>query len=168
MEAIHATSSVFLIFLTIAGIALLISMVFMVRAIIKYYHLKGTVIQRESERKDLEEDNKNKTVEYSNNLLELIQMIVSRIAVLRFRHFMDTHRIDPNEEGGVKVNRAQIVKLIEEIAKMANDSLKRDNFNFDDTFFTEDFYNKYIVGTTEILVKEMLAKIVDNYEEYFM
>jgi hypothetical protein len=115
---------------------------------------------------DLAEDNKNKTVEYTNSILELVKMIVGRIAIIQFRTFCDTHKVDPNEKDGVKVNITHFKTLAGDIAKEAYDSLNRDNFSLDDTLFTEGFYNNYIIQTSFLIVKELAANLVEDWEEF--
>ena len=101
----------------------------------------------------MENENKNKTVEYSNKVLELIRSIVGQIAVLKFRTFQDTHDME-------KVTKANVETLVSDVAKMANKSLNMNNIFLDDTFFTKEFVEQYIVETSVILIKQMMDKAV--------
>ena len=105
----------------------------------------------------LKNSNKEKSTEYSNKILEYIRMLVGQIAMIKFRTYEDGHQFD-------KTTKANIEKLITEIANSVHESLNRANISFDDTLFKEDFLNDYIIQTTIIVIKDMLEKAVDNYE----
>ena len=63
-----------------------------------------------------------------------------------------------------KVTKANVEELVKDIAHMANNSLNMDNIFLDDTFFTKEFVENYIVETTVILVKQMMEKEFNNME----
>ena len=143
--------------LAVVCIGLLCSMICMIASLYRYYTLKQKSLQNDIEYKRLESENKNKTVEYSNKVLELIRSIIGQIAVLKFRTFEDTHEM-------TKVTKANVEGLIKEVAEMANTSLNMNNIFLGDTFFTKAFYEKYIVETSIILIKQMVAKAVNELE----
>ena len=134
--------------LILACIGLLVSMIWMSIKLYHYYKLKQLSLENEIEYQRLENENKNKTVEYSNKVLELIRSIVGQIAVLKFRTFKDTHDME-------KVTKANVEGLVKDVANMANKSLNMNNIFLDDTFFTKEFVEQYIVETSVILIKQI-------------
>lgn len=138
-------------------IGLLCSMIRMSVGLYRYFKLKQESLKKEIVYRQLETENKNKTVEYSNKVLELIRSIVGQIAVLKFRTFRDGRDMS-------KVTKANVEELVKDIAHMANNSLNMDNIFLDDTFFTKEFVENYIVETTVILVKQMMEKEFNNME----
>ena len=141
--------------LILACIGLLVSMIWMSIKLYHYYKLKQLSLENEIEYQRLENENKNKTVEYSNKVLELIRSIVGQIAVLKFRTFKDTHDME-------KVTKANVEGLVKDVANMANKSLNMNNIFLDDTFFTKEFVEQYIVETSVILIKQMMDKAVSE------
>ena len=132
--------------------------------IIKYFKLKRISLEQEIEYEKLLHLNRNKTTDNTESLIKIIRMIVGQIAVLKFREFQDKHRmdIDINTEDGWKVNRTNFESLIEDIATTSYKSINMDNIIFDDLFFTQDFYENYVIQTSIMLVKQMLGKTLDE------
>lgn len=141
----------------LACIGLLVSMIWMFCKLYCYYKLKQVSLKNEIEYQRLENENKNKTVEYSNKVLELIRSIVGQIAVLKFRTFQDTHDM-------TKITKANIEALVKDVAEMANKSLNMNNIFLEDTFFTKEFVEKYIVETAIIIIKQMTDKAVNEMQ----
>jgi hypothetical protein len=155
MDSIKAGLDVIFV---VVSIGLIGSMIWMSVTLYKYYKTKKESLEKEIEYRRLETENKNKTVEYSNKVLELIRSIVGQIAVLKFRTFQDTHEMD-------KVTKENAKGLVDDVAKMAKNSLNMNNIFLDDTFFTQEFVEQYIVETSVILIKQMMDKSVNELED---
>lgn len=121
----------------------------------KYYSLKQQSLQNDIEYRQIENENKNKTVEYSNKVLELVRSIVGQIAVLKFRTFQDSHDMS-------KITTTNTKALVDDVARMAKRSLNMNNIFLDDTFFTKEFIENYIVETSIILIKQMIEKAAND------
>lgn len=121
----------------------------------KYYSLKQQSLRNDIEYRQIENENKNKTVEYSNKVLELVRSIVGQIAVLKFRTFQDSHDMS-------KITTTNTKALVDDVARMAKRSLNMNNIFLDDTFFTKEFIENYIVETSIILIKQMIEKAAND------
>lgn len=154
MASIKDTLDVVLI---LSCIGLLCSMIWMSIRLYQYYKFKQQSLENDIEYRRLESENKNKTVEYSNKVLELIRSIVGQIAVLKFRTFKDNHDM-------TKITIANVETLVSDVAKMANNSLNMNNIFLDDTFFTKQFVEQYIVETAIIFIKEMIDKSIGEID----
>lgn len=100
---------------------------------------------------EIEESRKEKSIEYSNNIMKYIREFIAQIATLQFKTFVDGHNMN-------KITEANIKKLVQDIAEEVKTALNEVNILFDNMLFTKDFYDKYIVETTVITVKTMLEK----------
>lgn len=136
--------------------------------IIEYIKLKKKYIKQKTEHEQLRVENENKTVAHSEAMMNLIRTIVGQIAVLKFREFQDKHKMDPeiNTDDGWKINRQNFETLIEDIARSSLGSLNIKNIDFDELFFTQKFYENYIIQTSIMIVKQMLEKSIDDLVEY--
>ena len=139
----------------VSCIALTFSMVWCSMRLYKYYSLKQQSLQNDIEYRQIENENKNKTVEYSNKVLELVRSIVGQIAVLKFRTFQDSHDMS-------KITTTNTKALVDDVAMMAKRSLNMNNIFLDDTFFTKEFIENYIIETSIILIKQMVEKAAND------
>ena len=154
MDSVKSTLDMIIL---LCYIGLLYSMIKMSIGLYRYFKVKQENLRNEIIYRQLEIENKNKTVEYSDKALELIRSIVGQIAVLKFRTFQDGRDM-------AKVTKTNVEELVKDIANMANGSLNMNNIFLDDTFFTKEFVEKYIVETAVILVKQMMEKTVNNMD----
>ena len=143
--------------LVIVSIGLLGALGAMAIGLYNYYQLKQQSLRNDIEYRKLESENKNKTVEYSNKVLELIRSIIGQIAVIKFKNFQDKHEM-------TKVTEANVKALVNEVATMAYGSLNMENIFLEDTFFTKEFMEQYIVDTTVILIKQMMEKTINDID----
>ena len=143
--------------LILVSIGLLCALGAMIIGLHKYYQLKQQSLRNDIEYRQLENENKNKTVDYSNKVLELVRSIIGQIAVIKFRNFQDSHDMS-------KVTEANVKSLVKDVATMAMGSLNMKNIFLEDTFFTKDFIEQYIIDTTVILIKQMMEKAVNDME----
>lgn len=93
----------------------------------------------------------------SSKVLDFTKEYVSQIVVLKVKAFVDTNDMK-------YITREKIKNLIGDIAVTVNGSINRANIDLDCLYFTKDFYDKFIVETTVIMVKELLEKEIDNYD----
>lgn len=108
--------------------------------------------------KELQEGNKDKVLDNSKQLLEFIRMMVGQVAVLKFRTFMDTRDIE-------KSTKSNIESLVKEVATTVNASLNMSNISIENTIYSKEFFEQYIVETSVIIVKDLLDKSLNDDEE---
>jgi len=108
--------------------------------------------EMELQNKEIERTQKDQSIEYSRNLMKYLREFIGQITVIKFKAFIDSHKMD-------KITEINIKKLIDDIATTTNKSINRSNILFDNTIITEEFYESYVIETTIILVKEMLEKL---------
>lgn len=108
--------------------------------------------EMELQNKEIEKTQKDQSIEYSRNLMKYLREFIGQITVIKFKAFIDSHKMD-------KITEINIKKLIDDIATTTNKSINRSNILFDNTIITEEFYESYVIETTIILVKEMLEKL---------
>jgi len=158
MDIIGTTQELMYIILTGVLIAMIIVAIFMVRSLLKYTELKQIRLSKEIEYKELEEENRNRTAEYSNSILEMIRNMLAQIAILKYRTFQDNHDM-------TKINKTILESLVRDVAETAHRSLNGNIFSFEDTFFTQEYYEKYIAETSAALIKQMWEKDIEEHEE---
>lgn len=108
--------------------------------------------------KELQEGNKDKVLDNSKQLLEFIRMMVGQVAVLKFRTFMDTRDIE-------KSTKSNIEGLVKEVATTVNASLNMSNISIENTIYSKEFFEQYIVETSVIIVKDLLDKSLNDDED---
>lgn len=108
--------------------------------------------------KELQEGNKDKVLDNSKQLLEFIRMMVGQVAVLKFRTFMDTRDIE-------KSTKSNIESLVKEVATTVNASLNMSNISIENTIYSKEFFEQYIVETSVIIVKDLLDRSLNEDEE---
>lgn len=108
--------------------------------------------EMELQNQEIEKIQKDQSIEYSRNLMKYLREFIGQITVIKFKTFIDSHKMD-------KITEINIKKLIDDIATTTNNSINRSNILFDNTIITKEFYESYIVETAIMLVKEMLEKL---------
>ena len=106
----------------------------------------------------LKEDNKDKMLEYSNKSLEFIKLMVSQIALLILKAFIDQHDIS-------KVTRSQIEKVVEDVATTVRKNINMNNFQLSHTIYTEEYFDQYIVDTAVFIVKKLFDEAIEKADE---
>lgn len=141
---------------------LIIVMIFMIVATAfvtqRYVAAKKELKLMQEEINELKDEYKLKTTEYSKTLLEYIKTFTAQVAAINFRNFLDTHELE-------KVTKTTVSKLVEDTARLVNDSINEHNIIFQDALFTRDFYDKYIIDISMISIKDLLEKAVNNINE---
>lgn len=99
----------------------------------------------------LKEGNKDKVIEYSRQVLDFIRMMVSQVAVIKFRTFIDNRKVD-------KISKNNIGDLVADVATTVNKSINMSNIQIDNTIYSREFFEQYIVETSVLMVKELLEK----------
>jgi hypothetical protein len=143
--------------LIVLGIILILSGAWLVNSIIVLTKLKIEEDKRNKLYAQLQEENNKSIADYSEKLLEFIRMLTTQISVLKFRTFVDNHEMD-------KITKANIQKLVAEVAESVNTSINSTNIDFDDILFTKEFYENYIVETSLITIKNLLNKTINDEE----
>lgn len=106
----------------------------------------------------LNESNKDRVIEYSNKLLDFTKMMVSQISILKFKTFIDNSKID-------KITKSQVEKIVTDVASSVKDALNMNNITIEDTLYTEEFFNQYIIDTSIYTVKQLMNKLLSEYDE---
>ena len=132
---------------------LILSLIFLVISIARYTLLKQTYLKNETEFHRITFENRNKTTEYSTQILELIRTIVAQVAIIKYRNFREMNDMN-------KITEAMIKNLIRDIAETTHKSLNLDNVMWDDAMFNREFIESYIIEMTILLVKESVHKTI--------
>lgn len=150
---IYSTIGWFVV-LTILGIFLIIKQVIRLLELkLKLKRVEARTIRDRLHHEDL----KGKT-EYSDKLLEFIKTLTTQVAVLQFRTFVDAHEI-------TKISKIHIKQVAENVAKTVHDAINMDSIDFNDTLFTKEFFEKYIIETSVNTVKSLLDKTLQQISE---
>lgn len=94
---------------------------------------------------------RRKSVEYTNTVLEQVKKFVATNVICKFKTFVSGHDMS-------KITKANIEKLIEEVATTSNNSLNMDNIKFEDMIINKEYFEKYIVECSVQLVRDILEK----------
>lgn len=106
----------------------------------------------------LDKSNKKLVIEYSEQLLDFTKMMISQISILKFKTFIDGSKID-------KITKSQVEKIVSEVASNVKDALNMNNITIEDTLYTEEFFNQYIIDTSIYTVKQLMNKVVNEFDE---
>lgn len=128
-------------------------------AVIKLLKLNKRYTIENAELKDLRESNKVKVVDYSKQVLDFIRMIVSQVAIIKFRTFIDNNDIQ-------KISKVHIEKLASEVAINVKHSININNISLENTIYTKEFFDEYIIETSILMIKQMFEKTIEEMEEY--
>lgn len=109
--------------------------------------------------RELQEGNKDKVLDNSKQLLEFIRMMVGQVAVLKFRTFIDTRDVE-------RSTKANIESLVQDVATTVNASLNMSNISIENTIYSKEFFEQYIVETSVIIIKDLLDKSLNEDDEY--
>lgn len=126
----------------------IISMVMLSRLYIRFNNNTHELIA-------LKESNKEKLVDYSNKSLDFIKMMISQTALLKFRTFIDANDIS-------KVTRIQIEGVVSDVAKTVKGTINMNNIAIENTIYTEEFFDNYIIETSVYIVKQLFENAVDK------
>ena len=94
-------------------------------------------------------------VDYSKALLDYIRDIVSQVSVLKFRSFMDEHKLE-------LTNRTHYSRLVGEISKTIHDSINQENLDYSNLVFTEQYLDNYIIQSSMMFTKDLLERAISD------
>lgn len=94
----------------------------------------------------------------SNQILQFTRMIISQIAMMKYRDFVDSKDMS-------KITRSNVTKLVDEVATECHKAIRIESISFESLVFTREFYEQYIVETTVFVIKSMVNKTFDNIED---
>lgn len=137
---------------------MLIVVIWFIISLVVLYKLRNKFNKDSKLLEDMKESNKNKMVEYSKQVLEFIRMMVGQIAVLKFRTFVDTNDLS-------KVSRSAIEKLVADVAESVNRSMNMVNLSLENTVYSKEFFEQYIVETSVLMIKDLLDKAIGEKDE---
>lgn len=137
---------------------MLIVVIWFIISLVVLYKLRNKFNKDSKLLEDMKESNKNKMVEYSKQVLEFIRMMVGQIAVLKFRTFVDTNDLS-------KVSKSAIEKLVADVAESVNRSMNMVNLSLENTVYSKEFFEQYIVETSVLMIKDLLDKAIGEKDE---
>lgn len=146
------------ILMMVATVAMVIFMFGCLGAIIKLIKLNRKYIADGAELAHLKESNNVKVIEYSKQVLEFIRMMVSQVAIIKFRTFIDNNDI-------TKVTKSHIEKLASQVATSVKYSINIGNISLSDTIYTQEYFDEYIVETSILMVKQLFEKAIGDIDE---
>lgn len=128
------------------------------QSIIQYLDTKRNKIEHEirniqtTEHLLVMKDYENR-LDYSDHVLKHVRELVSTMSNIRFKTFLDKYETS-------KITQEHVKKLIEDIAVSVNESIDYSNINFNNTIFTKEYLNKYIIEITMYLVKDLVNESI--------
>ena len=143
-----------LVLITISSLSILA----IIRAYGRSLSLKRQLLETDIELKKLSMDNDVRRVKFNNDILDLIERIIHQNSLMKFRAFKDNH-------DGTKVNKEITINLVRDICELTNRSIKSDLVIIDTVYFTEEFYNNFIIDTCSTIVKELMNNLIESIEE---
>lgn len=96
----------------------------------------------------------NKDV-YSEKIFNFTDTMINKISILKYSSFIDGHYTD-------MITKANIEKLASDVATEVYNSIDIDKINFNNTLFTKEFYEKYIIETSLTTIKRLIEKTINN------
>lgn len=96
---------------------------------------------------------KENQLSYSNNLLKYINELIGIYSKLKFKSFLDKYETS-------KITQEHVKKLISEVAVSVNESIDYSKIDFNNTMYTKDYINKYIVETTVYHIKDLVEESI--------
>lgn len=147
------------VFITIALVMIMFVVLFwFVISLIVLVRLRSQYDKDSRSLRELQEGNKDKVLENSKQLLEFIRMMVGQVAVIKFRTFIDSRDVE-------KSTKTNIGNLVKEIATTVNSSLNMSNISIENTIYSKEFFEQYIVESSVIIVKDLLEKSLNEHNE---
>lgn len=147
------------VFITIALVLIMFVVLFwFVISLIVLVRLRSQYDKDSRSLRELQEGNKDKVLENSKQLLEFIRMMVGQVAVIKFRTFIDSRDVE-------KSTKTNIGNLVKEIATTVNSSLNMSNISIENTIYSKEFFEQYIVESSVIIVKDLLEKSLNEHNE---
>ena len=139
-------------------IALAITFVFFILALVKYYETKKKYERVELELNLLKSGNHFKVIEYSQGLLDFTHRFILQMAAREIITFRDTHDLS-------KISKNSVEALAKDVSQKVFNSINEDNILFDVALFDKDAYYQYIVDVTISTIKDLFSKVIDTIEE---
>lgn len=103
----------------------------------------------------LKNENNRIETEYSEKMLEFAKMLTTQVSILMFKEFIDSHDIS-------KITRINIKELSSTVAEYVHASINISNIDFNETLFTKEFYEKYIIDTSFNTIKSLLDRVIND------
>lgn len=152
-------SSTISVLITLALVLIMFVVLFwFVMSLVVLMRLRNQYDKDSRSLRELQEGNKDKVLENSKQLLEFIRMMVGQVAVIKFRTFIDSRDVE-------KSTKTNIGNLVKEIATTVNSSLNMSNISIENTIYSKEFFEQYIVESSVIIVKDLLEKSLNDHNE---
>ena len=138
------------------GSLVLVSLIGMIVSSVSYKKIRKMLYSKNKEemaemKSSLEKELNSQSPEYSDKVLEFGQKFAAQASLIQYRSYMDNHEKE-------KITRGQITKLISEISENINISISYDNIDFSRTIFTREYFEKFLIETIVLSIKELLSK----------
>lgn len=146
------------VLVVVASILLIIMMfviIWFIISLIMLYNLQKKYNSRMLELALLEKNNNTKVVDYSNQLLEFIRMMISQVSILKLKVFIDNNHVD-------KITKFQVEQVVTDIATTVKTALNVNNIAIENTIYTQEFFEQYIIDTTVHTVKQLMEKTIND------
>lgn len=135
-----------ILYMFIATIWLVISVIVLIKVYARYTKTSLNLVE-------LENSNKDNLINYSSELLDFIKLMISQVALLKVKEFLDGNDIS-------KVTRVHIENIISEVATDIKNRINMNNVSIENTIYTKEFFDQYIVDTTVYIVKQLFEEAI--------
>lgn len=135
-----------ILYMFIATIWLVISIIVLIKVYARYTKTSLNLVE-------LENSNKDNLINYSSELLDFIKLMISQVALLKVKEFLDGNDIS-------KVTRVHIENIISEVATDIKNRINMNNVSIENTIYTKEFFDQYIVDTTVYIVKQLFEEAI--------
>lgn len=103
-------------------------------------------------------ENDLEMIKLSHELLEFTKQFIADVSLYEFKRFSDS------QKDVMDITKINIENTIKETAEIIMKSIDIENIPFDYLIFNREYYNRYIVQTTIIMIKRLFEKSVDSEE----
>jgi len=146
---------IYKIIIPILSVSMLISFGAFLCVLRNYLILKKREEELQELNAKLKKDSERKNTQYSEDILKYVRMFTTQVTFLHFRDFIDNHKVEMTTKENIRT-------LVADISNEVHDSINADRIIFDDTLFTKEFYESYIIRITMDTIKDLLSKTVDE------
>lgn len=104
-------------------------------------------------------ENDLEMIKLSHELLEFTKQFIADVSLYEFKKFSDS------QKDIIDITKINIENIIKETAEIIMKSIDIENIPFDYLIFNREYYNRYIVQTTIIMIKRLFEKSVYSEAE---
>lgn len=97
-------------------------------------------------------------VTYSNDILDYARNFTMQITALRFRDFIDAHKVE-------KLTLAIFKNFASDTASEICTYIDKEKIDYENLLFSEDFLQSYVIWITFNTIKSLIDKSISGFEE---